>query len=88
MIATNVGGIPEILEGSGTPMIPADDVTALTIAMRDRLAEAHKSATADRLRVLISERFTVDRMAEAVLAFYDEAPAPAPAFQASHSSAR
>lgn len=71
MIATAVGGIPEIAEGSSLTLVPAEDADALAAAMRRHLLDpegaAHEAAS---LRNAIAERYSVDRMAETVLAFY------------------
>lgn len=73
MIATNVGGIPEILDGSGVGMIPPDDVPALTAAMARALSgSGTEYPDAAVLRARVAERFTVARMAETVLSFYAE----------------
>ncbi len=74
LIATNVGGIPEIVAGSDTVLIAADDVAALAAAMTqcvDKLAAAR--ARAQRLKIAVAARFTVQAMTGAILGFYLEA---------------
>jgi glycosyltransferase involved in cell wall biosynthesis len=71
MIATNVGGIPEIIAGTDTTLIAADNVDALALALRhavDRVDVA--MSRAQRLRDSVACRFTVARMSDDVLAFY------------------
>lgn len=76
LITTNVGGIPEIVEGSDTLPIPANDVPALVAAMADVVNNpATAQARADRLNTVVASRFTVDHMTAQVLNFYAEAMA-------------
>lgn len=71
LIATDVGGIPEIVEGSDVRLIPADDVTALTQEMASFLRESAKYAeTASQLQKIVSKRFNVRDMARSVTHFY------------------
>jgi len=73
LLATSVGGIPEIVSGTDTPLLPPTNVGALTEAMIRFLdAPEDAKARAERLRAAVADRFTVDRAAEAVLAFYSE----------------
>jgi len=73
LLATSVGGIPEIVSGTDTPLLPPADIDALTDAMTRFLdAPEDAKARAERLRTAVADRFTVDRAAEAVLAFYAE----------------
>lgn len=71
MLATDVGGIPEIVAGTDTGLLPAGDEATLAIAMQSLLDDpdtAHQRAW--RLRSAISGRFTVRQMTEAITAFY------------------
>ena len=71
LIATNVGGIPEIVAGTDTGLIPPGDVAALSNAIRGVFADlpaAH--ARAQRLKQNVAAKFTVEGMADAVLGFY------------------
>lgn len=73
LLATNVGGIPEIVSGTDTPLMPPDAIDVLATAMKAFLDRPEAAlARAQRLRTAVQERFTVDRAAEAVLAFYSE----------------
>lgn len=73
VIATNVGGIPEIVAGSDTALIPPGDVDALGAAMHAFLAdEAAARARARRLRTAVRERFSLDVMTTGVLALYED----------------
>ena len=78
MLATNVGGIPEILAGSGVAMVPPDDIAALAGALRMALERPAALASGARaLRDGVGARFTVARMTESLLSFYNDASAPA-----------
>lgn len=71
LIATDVGGIPEIVAGTDTPLIPAGDVDALATAMRDFLdAPEAAKARAKRLQQVVHTRFAVGSTTAAVLKFY------------------
>ncbi|MEL6299082.1 MAG: glycosyltransferase family 4 protein [Pseudomonadota bacterium] len=74
IVATNVGGIPEIVAGTDTSLIAADNVDALSAAL---LAATHDptaaAAKANRLRAHVASAFTVERMGTAIDAFYSEA---------------
>ena len=73
LIATDVGGIPEIVNGTDTPLLPAGDVSALERAMEDVLTHANAAKSrAERLKASVASRFTVARAADDVLAFYAE----------------
>ena len=71
VIATQVGGIPEIVEGSDVPLIPAGDTQALTQAMQSFLDEPE--AFVQRAIVLqnnVDRHFSVESMAQAITDFY------------------
>lgn len=71
LIATHVGGIPDIVGDSGTTLVRADAVDALTVAVLDGLAAPdlmHQRAAA--LRQRIRSAFSVPAMTDAVLDFY------------------
>ena len=71
LIATNVGGIPEIVDGTDTTLVTPDDVAALASALEANLNDpAAALARGERLKSNVSGRFTVDRMTDDVLAFY------------------
>jgi glycosyltransferase involved in cell wall biosynthesis len=73
LIATNVGGIPEIVAGTETTLIEADDVAALASAINNALADPEAAANnARHLRETIRGRFSVAAMADSVLDFYAE----------------
>ncbi|MCZ7595001.1 MAG: glycosyltransferase family 4 protein [Hyphomicrobium sp.] len=73
LLATNVGGIPEIVNGTGTPLMPPGDAEALARAMQGFLDDPEGAkARAERLKTAVAERFTVARAADEVLAFYAE----------------
>jgi glycosyltransferase involved in cell wall biosynthesis len=71
LIATNVGGIPEIVAGSDTPLLPPDDANALARALQGFLDDpetAKKRALA--LKQTVRERFAIGATTAAVLDFY------------------
>ena len=73
LIATNVGGLPEIVAGSDTQLVPPEDSQALAAAMQAVLDAP--AAAVDRARVLrshIRSRFTVEAMTTGVLDFYSQ----------------
>jgi glycosyltransferase involved in cell wall biosynthesis len=73
IIATRVGGIPEITAATDTPLIEPENVTALVGAMNAALDNpAHHAARAQRLQARIAAKFTVDSMTTAVLGVYRE----------------
>jgi glycosyltransferase involved in cell wall biosynthesis len=73
LLATNVGGIPEIVSGSDTPLMPPGDIDALARAMQGFLSAPEEAKTrASRLKAAVADRFTVGRAGDEVLAFYAE----------------
>jgi glycosyltransferase involved in cell wall biosynthesis len=73
LLATNVGGIPEIVNGTDTPLMPPGDIDVLARAMQSFLNEPDAAlARANRLKTAVANRFTIERAAGEVLAFYAE----------------
>jgi glycosyltransferase involved in cell wall biosynthesis len=73
LVATSVGGIPEIVAGTDTSLIEPDSVAALTTALQDMLDHPDEAAArARRLRTKVERTYTVEGMATAVLAFYND----------------
>ena len=71
LIATEAGGIPEIVEGSNTKLLPPGDVFALARAMHAFLDDPQKAkARAQRLKETVQKRFAIDVKTAAVLDFY------------------
>ena len=71
LLATNVGGIPEIVTGSDTPLLPPGDIRALTSAMSRFLdAPEEARARAKRLQDVVYARFAIGSTTAAVLKFY------------------
>lgn len=71
LIATRVGGVSEIVEGSDTRLVPPGDAVALACAMAhacDDYPAARERA--GRLRDVVGMRFTTERMMKSVLEFY------------------
>ncbi|MEQ8825167.1 MAG: glycosyltransferase [Filomicrobium sp.] len=85
-IATHVGGVPEMVEGTKTRLVPAGDADALACAMS--VAADDNAAAQDRaieMRDTALRRFTTEQMMRNVLEFYrdgllqsrTESPVPA-----------
>jgi glycosyltransferase involved in cell wall biosynthesis len=73
LLATDVGGIPEIVNGSDTPLMPPGDIDVLARAMQKFLDVPDEAlARARRLKTAVASRFTIERAAGEVLAFYAE----------------
>jgi len=71
LIATDVGGIPEMTSGVPTTLIPPDDVKALAEQMRLFLTQPRPFLErAAALQAIAEQRFTVLGMAEDIVAFY------------------
>lgn len=81
LIATNVGGIPEITAGTDTELIEAGNVRELAAALAAALeAPGLATARAARLKTAVAGKFTVAAMTDAVLNFYAmPSPQAAPA---------
>ena len=74
LIATNVGGVGEIVAGTDTALVTPDDAAALAVAMQHVLDDpALARARAGRLHQAIARGFSVSAMTDGVLAFYVEA---------------
>jgi glycosyltransferase involved in cell wall biosynthesis len=71
ILASNVGGIPEIVAGTDTPLAPPGDPAALARAMLEVLADpAAARARALRLQQVVARRFTIAAMTDAVFEVY------------------
>jgi glycosyltransferase involved in cell wall biosynthesis len=74
LVATNVGGIPEIVAETDTPLVPAGDDAALAELMRGVLVDRDAArARAERLKDNVAAKFTVARMTADILDFYRSA---------------
>ena len=72
LIATRVGGIPEIYEGWSDRLVEPGSVGALTDAMHRRLVEPDAAlAFGSALRDSIADRFSVETMMRTICGFYD-----------------
>ncbi len=73
IVATNVGGIPEIVANTTTQLIDPDAPDQLAAALRQILAHPDAAVVrAGELRAAVQSRFNVARMAHDVLAVYDD----------------
>jgi glycosyltransferase involved in cell wall biosynthesis len=71
LITTDAGGIPEIVDDLGMPLIPPGDVEALAGQLRAFLSNPNPFL--DRAAVLqkyVGERFTVENMTNSIVDFY------------------
>ncbi|MCW6510800.1 glycosyltransferase [Lichenifustis flavocetrariae] len=89
LVATNVGGIPEIFGPLRRRLIPADSVADLADALMVawNAAAPARAQEAQDLARYVQTRFSLDRMVDSVLTAYREAlkpPFPRRAIEASH----
>jgi glycosyltransferase involved in cell wall biosynthesis len=72
LIATRVGGIPEIFGPHGDDLIPPADVPALAEAIRRKMAEPDDArlTKAEALRGFVRGRFALPKMVDGVLTGY------------------
>ncbi|WP_339833179.1 glycosyltransferase family 4 protein [uncultured Parvibaculum sp.] len=71
LVATRVGGVPEIFGSEAHRLVPAGDATALSRALAGTLAEPGAiSASAMRLQARVARMFSVTEMVSAVNGFY------------------
>lgn len=76
LISTNVGGIPEIVQGTDVALVEPANATALADAICAALADEPGTLDkAARLRAAVAKRFTIAAMSSAIAAFYAEAAA-------------
>jgi glycosyltransferase involved in cell wall biosynthesis len=75
MVATNVGGIPEIFGPYRDRLIPPDDPDALADALHRTLSAPTDAlrTEADELAAFVATRFSLSGMADGVIAAYREA---------------
>jgi glycosyltransferase involved in cell wall biosynthesis len=74
VVASDVGGLPEIVEEGATgSLVPVGDAEALATAVVALLEdEERRHAFAQAGQVRVAERFTLDRQADAYLGWYEE----------------
>jgi glycosyltransferase involved in cell wall biosynthesis len=76
IIATEVGGVPEIFGPHAAHLIPPDNVAALVAATRDAIVDLGRAqAVAQEVRARVRAEFSVDTMVDSGLAAYREAMA-------------
>ena len=79
LLATDVGGIPEIVAGTDTALLPPQDAVKLALAMLDAIKDLEAvQARARRLQEAVARRFTVPAMADGVLDLYAAVSADIP----------
>lgn len=70
-IATDVGGISEIVEGSDVALVEPDNVPALKARMADFLDNPSRHVdAAEQLQEIVKRRFNISGMAQSVTHFY------------------
>ena len=72
LIATCVGGIPEIFGPDAGELVPPNDAAALARAIGEAAESGAKAEAALRLQSQIRDGFSADAMATAVLTAYRE----------------
>jgi glycosyltransferase involved in cell wall biosynthesis len=78
MIATNVGGIPEIYGPEASRLVAPGDAKALAAAMAEALVDpAAARAAAERLRRRVQPLFSVEAMASGIAGVYRSVTRPA-----------
>jgi glycosyltransferase involved in cell wall biosynthesis len=70
LIATNVGGIPEIFGPYASALVPPDDADALAAAMLGHLNNSRVSVDREQFSTRIHEMFSSAAMAESVMEAY------------------
>ena len=79
MLASDVGGIPEIMAGGNTELLIPGSIGDLSQKLTAFLSEPSRlQSRAIELRQRVSEQFTVTRMADDVMAFYANVAANGP----------
>ncbi len=73
LIATSVGGIPEIYGPDSTTLVPSGDAGALSAALVDDLKEQPDTDLQNRLLARLSDGFSTATMARDVMDSYDRA---------------
>ena len=75
LIASAVGGIPEIVGANASVLVPPDDVTALAATMRARVEMPPQRLAEEALALsrFVETRFAIDAMVDGVLAGYRDA---------------
>ena len=75
LVATNVGGIPEIFGPYGGRLIPPDDAERLSVGMAEMLAAdpASRAADAEALASYVRDGFSIATMVDSVIAAYRDA---------------
>ncbi|MFN4355380.1 glycosyltransferase [Parvibaculum sp.] len=73
LIATHVGGIPEIFGAAASRLVPPANAAALAEAMTAALADPNEmAADAVKLRMRVKQHFTAARMVERIDQFYSQ----------------
>ncbi len=75
LVATNVGGIPEIFGPFSSRLVPPDDADRLSLGMAAMMAAAPRAraAEAEALAGYVREGFSIATMVDAVIAAYRDA---------------
>jgi glycosyltransferase involved in cell wall biosynthesis len=75
IVATNVGGLPEIFGGHADRLVPSDNALALAEAMiaMHKAPEVERAVTAREMAKYVGARFSLNAMADGVLRGYRDA---------------
>lgn len=77
LVATRVGGIPEIYDAAADRLVAPGDVDALAAAMERLLTEPVEAAAfVAELRRSVAERFSIETMTRTIHAFYERVREP------------
>lgn len=89
VVATDIGGQPELLESGGGLLVPPGDATALVGAIDRLWADRSEAAAIGRAgRQALVERYSLDRHLDGLLAIYEEVTAQPGGPPASHRTGR
>lgn len=69
VVATNVGGVPEIVDENGI-LVPPGDVPALASALRDMAGDETRRAAWSRRSLLLGQRYSIDARCDALEDIY------------------
>ena len=71
VLATEVGGVPELLGDGGGVMVPASDVPALADAICDLATDPERrSALGEQARAIAERRFSIEAIADRTVSLF------------------
>ena len=73
VVASRVGGLPEIVRGGETGVLTSNDTASIQAALSGLMGDAPRRARlAQAGRQMVEQRFTVDRMVEDTMQVYQK----------------